>query len=64
MLGTPPAPSTAAGPDLEDLLWDLQIVPLGPQAAPGLALDDLTGTRVTLEGLRGRAVLLYFWESG
>ena len=57
-----PGPTTAA--DLEDLLWDLQIVPLGPQAAPGLALDDLAGTRVTLEGLRGRAVLLYFWESG
>lgn len=58
------APGAATAADLEDLLWDLQIVPLGPQAAPGLALDDLTGTRVTLEGLRGRAVLLYFWESG
>lgn len=58
------APGAATAADLEDLLWDLQIVPLGPQAAPGLVLDDLTGTRVTLEGLRGRAVLLYFWESG
>lgn len=58
------APGAATAADLEDLLWDLQIVPLGPQAAPGLALDDLTGTRVTLESLRGRAVLLYFWESG
>ena len=49
----------AAG-TLEDLLWDLQLVPLeGP--APAFELTALDGARVSLADFRGRPVLLYFW---
>ena len=52
----------AAARPLDDLLWDLQLVPLdGP--APPLALPALDGPPVALAGLRGRAVLVYFWHS-
>jgi hypothetical protein len=54
------APAAGAA-DLEDLLWDLQVVPLDREPAPGFALDALDGGRVSLASLRGRAVFLYFW---
>lgn len=60
-LGAAPAP---AAPDLDDLLVELQIVPMGDQAAPPFALPTLDGRRLALADLRGRAALLYFWESG
>lgn len=54
----------AAGPgDLEDLLWDLQIVPLDGPAAPAFALAGLDGQTMRLEALRGQPVILYFWHS-
>jgi hypothetical protein len=57
--------AAAAAPDasVEDLLWDLQIVPLDPEPAPSLALPALTGERVSLADRRGRVVMLYFWVS-
>jgi hypothetical protein len=60
--------AVASGPVLaaqdasvEDLLWDLQIVPLDPEPAPPLVLPALAGDRVSLADLRGRVVMLYFW---
>lgn len=47
--------------DLEDLLWDLQVVPLDREPAPGFTLEDLDGGRLSLADLRGRVVFLYFW---
>lgn len=47
---------------LEDLLWDLQIVPL-EDVAPPFTLEALGGGRRSLAQFRGRPVLLYFWES-
>lgn len=57
------APALAA-PDLDDLLVELRIVPMGDQAPPPFALPTLNGGRLSLDELRGGAALLYFWESG
>jgi hypothetical protein len=54
----------AFGSDLDDLLAGFQVVPLGDRPAPPFRLEALAGPPVTLAGLRGRAVLLYFWDSG
>jgi hypothetical protein len=59
MLLSVPGISRAA--DIEDLLWDLQIVPLEGLPAPGVALDALDGRRIALADLRGKVVFLYFW---
>ncbi len=52
-----------AAQDLEDLLWDLQIVPLDDPAPP-FTLEALAGGRRSLAEFRGRPLMLYFWESG
>lgn len=52
----------AAGP-LDDLLFDLQLVPLGGRAPAPFSLEALNGGTVSLAGLKGRPVLLYFWAS-
>jgi cytochrome oxidase Cu insertion factor (SCO1/SenC/PrrC family) len=57
-------PAAAADDALDDLLFDLQIVPLGDQVPPPFTLESVDGKSVSLAGLRGRAAFLYFWESG
>ena len=52
-----------AAQELEDLLWDLQIVPLD-EPPPPFTLEALAGGRRSLAEFRGRPVMLYFWESG
>ena len=53
--------AVAVAADVEDVLWDLQLVPLDARPAPGFALEDLKGRRLALADQRGRAVMLYFW---
>lgn len=48
---------------VEDLLFDLQLVPLDGRPAPGFTLPDLGGRPVSLADHRGRLVLLYFWAT-
>lgn len=59
----PPAPAARVVTErVEDLMMDLQIIPLdGP--APALALEGLDGRRVTLADLAGRPALIYFWAT-
>jgi cytochrome oxidase Cu insertion factor (SCO1/SenC/PrrC family) len=55
----------AAGDDaLDDLLTAFQMTPLGDQKPPPFTLDSIDGKSISLANVRGRAVLLYFWESG
>ncbi len=57
------APCEAAAADFEDLLWDLQIIPLDNQPTPDFTLANLEGKKVSLSQFRGRPVLLYFWAT-
>jgi cytochrome oxidase Cu insertion factor (SCO1/SenC/PrrC family) len=58
------APSTTASAgSLDDLLMDLQLIPLDGQAPRPFALPALDGRRVALGDLAGRPALLYFWAT-
>lgn len=49
--------------ELEDLLFDLHIVPLDGERAPGFTLESLDKKKVSLSDFRGRALLVYFWAT-
>jgi hypothetical protein len=57
------AEGVPAAADLEDLLLDLQVVPLDGQTPPGFTLENLEGGKVSLSDFRDRVVLLYFWAT-
>ena len=60
--GAAPAADKDKVPD--ELLLDLQLIPLSGQAPPDFELERLgDGKKVTLAELRGRPVLLYFWAT-
>jgi cytochrome oxidase Cu insertion factor (SCO1/SenC/PrrC family) len=48
---------------LDDLLRELQLVPLGGQPAKSFSLPAVDGRRVALADLKGRPALLYFWAT-
>lgn len=56
------APVRAAD-TIDDLLFDLQLVPMDQRPAPAFTLPSLEGRKVALSHLRGQAVLLYFWAT-
>ena len=57
----------AAGPvaadRVDDLLFDLQLVPLDGRMPREFALPDLAGKPVSLAEYRDHVVMLYFWAS-
>jgi hypothetical protein len=58
------APLPVGADALDDLLFDLELVPLDGQAPPPLDLERLgDGKRQTLVELKGRPVMLYFWAT-
>jgi peroxiredoxin len=52
-----------ADDSLDDLLSAFQVTPLGDQRPAAFKLEALDGKPVSLDHVRGRAVMLYFWES-
>ena len=62
--GTALAPAADKDKVLEDLLFELQLVPMAGQTPPAFELERLIdSTKVSLAELRGRPVLLYFWAT-
>ena len=53
----------AQAADLEDLLFDLQLIPLGGETPPAFTLESLDGKKVSLSDYRGKPIFLYFWAS-
>ena len=59
----PPAVAAGAKGPLQDMMFDLQIIPIdGPTAKP-FALQNLDGRRVSLADQKGKVTLLYFWAT-
>ena len=64
LLSATSTPVAAADKVLDDLLFDLQLVPLAGQVPPAFELERLSdGKKVTLAEHRGRPVMLYFWAT-
>ena len=55
--------ATVVAGSLDDLLMDLQLVPLDSQAPKPFALQSLDGRRVALSDLAGKPAMLYFWAT-
>ena len=51
------------GDAVEELLFDLYLVPLDGRAPLPFALKTLDGQEVSLAALRGRVVLIYYWAT-
>jgi hypothetical protein len=63
-LTTLAAAPAAADKVLEELLFDLQLVPMTGQTPPPFELERLgDGKKVSLAEHRGRPVMLYFWAT-
>jgi cytochrome oxidase Cu insertion factor (SCO1/SenC/PrrC family) len=57
-------PAAAADKALNDLMFDLQLVPLDGQVPPPFELERFSdGKKVSLAELRGRPLMLYFWAT-
>jgi hypothetical protein len=58
------APAKPADKALDDLLFDLQLVPLEGKTPAPFELERLSdGQKVTLASRKGQAVFLYFWAT-
>jgi hypothetical protein len=57
-------PATPADKVLDDLLFDLQLVPLEGKTPPPFELERLgDGQKVSLASQKGQAMFLYFWAT-
>jgi cytochrome oxidase Cu insertion factor (SCO1/SenC/PrrC family) len=55
--------TAGSGEAIEELLFELQMVPLDGQTPPPFTLETLTGQRVSLADFRGQVLLVYFWAT-
>jgi cytochrome oxidase Cu insertion factor (SCO1/SenC/PrrC family) len=58
-----PTGPSAQSKGLDDLMMDLNIVPLDAQAPPAFSVTTLEGRRVALADVKGKAALVYFWAT-
>jgi len=62
-MGVALLPAAAADDPLDERLSAFQVTPLGDQTSVPFKLESLEGKLVSLADVRGRVVMLYFWES-
>jgi cytochrome oxidase Cu insertion factor (SCO1/SenC/PrrC family) len=55
--------TAGAGPAIDALVSDFQLVPLAHEAPPPFSLETLDGKKLGPGDLLGRPVLLYFWAT-
>lgn len=64
LAGSAPAQPRGRSADaLEELLFDLYLVPLDGRVPSPFTLKALDGRDVSLAGLRGKVVLIYYWAT-
>ena len=64
LAGLLPGAAPAANTVLDDLMFELQLVPLDGQTPADFELERLgDGKKVTLAQHRGQPVMLYFWAT-
>jgi len=64
VFGASASPAADKDQVLDELLFDLQLIPLDGQPPPAFELERFgDGKKVTLAEHRGRPVFLYFWAS-
>jgi hypothetical protein len=65
LLALPGAPTATSGDKvLDDLMFELQLVPTDGQAPAAFELERLgDGKKVTLAQHRGQPMMLYFWAT-
>ena len=65
LLALPGAPTAKSGDKvLDDLMFELQLVPTDGQAPAAFELERLgDGKKVTLAQHRGQPMMLYFWAT-
>jgi peroxiredoxin len=63
LIGLALLPAAAANDSIDGLLSAFQVTPLGNRPPPPFKLESLDGGAVSLADVRGRAAMLYFWES-
>ena len=62
--GLGPGPVRAGTSEaVEEILWDLQVVPLEGATPPPFTLPGLDGQSYAPKGAAGQVVILYFWAS-
>jgi cytochrome oxidase Cu insertion factor (SCO1/SenC/PrrC family) len=61
--GAENVPAGAARASIDELVRELQLVPMSGQRAESFTLPSLDGKRVALADLEGRPAILYFWAS-
>ncbi|HEY2994081.1 MAG TPA: hypothetical protein VGM22_14800 [Methylomirabilota bacterium] len=64
VFGASASPAADKDQVLDELLFDLQLIPLDGQPPPAFELERFgDGKKVTLAEHRGHPVFLYFWAS-